>query len=124
MKKTASSPMILHVSWGRMEVEGHGAFRDAKVFPGGAREWDWKETSTSHIPGIQPADVEELVEKGATRILLGTGMWGRLRVCPETIALLREKGIEVSVMKTPEAIAFYNEMRDYERVAGLFHTTC
>ena len=60
----ANSPRISHLSWGRMEVEGHPPFKDAKVFPGGAREWDWRETGTRHVPGIQPADVRELIERG------------------------------------------------------------
>ncbi len=40
MQKVARSPRISHVSWGRLEVEGHPPFKDAKVFPGGARAWD------------------------------------------------------------------------------------
>jgi hypothetical protein len=51
------SPRISHLSWGHIEVEGHPPFKDAKIFPGGAREWDWRETGTRHVPGIQPADV-------------------------------------------------------------------
>ena len=48
--------IILHLSWGHVEVEGYPTFKDTKVFPGGAREWDWRETGTGHVPGIQPAD--------------------------------------------------------------------
>jgi hypothetical protein len=124
MNDDEQTPTILHLSWGRLEVDGHGAFKDAKVFPGGAREWDWSENGTSHNPGVLPADVEELLDNGATRIIFGTGMWGRLRVCPETIDLLKAKGIPFSVLNTGEAVTFFNEMRDYEKVAGLFHTTC
>jgi hypothetical protein len=29
-----------------IEVAGRPPFKDAKVFPGGAREWDWRETGT------------------------------------------------------------------------------
>ena len=59
MKRAAVSPRITHLSWGRLEVEGReAAFKDAKLFPGGARTWDWNETGTRHMPGIQPADVE------------------------------------------------------------------
>lgn len=123
MKKDPS-PLILHLSWGLLEVAGYGTFRDSKVYPGCAREWDWKETSTHHSPGIQPADVEEFLGKGITRVFLGTGMWGRLQVCPATIETLERDGIRVSVMNTPDAVAFYNEVRDYQPVAGLFHTTC
>ena len=65
MQTTARSPYISRVSWGRLEVEGHPPFKDAKVYPGGARKWDWQETDTHHVPGIQPADVEELIERGA-----------------------------------------------------------
>jgi hypothetical protein len=55
------SPRILAVRWGRMGVEGIGAGKDFKLYPGGGREWDWNETGTRHSPGIQPADVEELL---------------------------------------------------------------
>ncbi len=41
----------------RLEVEGRQTFKDAKIFPGGPRGWDWRETGTSHVPGIQCAAV-------------------------------------------------------------------
>ena len=66
MEQPICSPRIAHLSWGRLEVEGHPTFKDAKLFPGGARAWDWRETGTEHVPGIQSADVEELLEHGAT----------------------------------------------------------
>ena len=34
------SRRILQLSWGHIEFEGHPPFKDTKVFPGGAREWD------------------------------------------------------------------------------------
>jgi hypothetical protein len=47
-----------------MDVEDLGSGKDFKLYPGGGREWDWTETNTGHVPGIQPADVEELLEHG------------------------------------------------------------
>jgi len=76
------SPRILAVSWGRMEVEGIGAGKDFKLYPGGGREWDWNETGTRHSPGIQPADAEELLAHGATAVVLSLGMNRRLQVDP------------------------------------------
>jgi hypothetical protein len=119
-----SSPRITHLSWGHLEVEGHPAFKDAKLYPGGARAWDWRETGTEHVPGIQPADVEELLRHGATMILLSQGMTGRLQVAPGTLEMLRDKGISVHVLSTQEAADTYNELRTKEPVGGLFHTTC
>ncbi len=112
------------LAWGRIEIEGVGKFRDAKVFPGGAREWDWNETGTAHEPGIQPADVAELLDHGATTIVLSQGMLRRLRVCPQTLRLLEERRVRTHVLPTAEAIELYNRLRDREQVAGLFHTTC
>jgi hypothetical protein len=119
------SPRITHLSWGRLEVEGREApYKDAKLYPGGSREWDWRETGTEHSPGIQPADVEELLEHGATAVVLSRGMYQGLGVCRETLQLLADRGVQAHVLKTEEAVEMYNELREREQVAGLFHTTC
>jgi hypothetical protein len=118
-------PKIIHISWGRIEVEGHEKpFRDAKLYPGGGREWDWSETGTEHVPGIQPADVEELIEKGAKEVVLSKGMYERLQVCPETLQFLKDRNISTYVLQTEEAVRLYNKLRNDRSVGGLFHTTC
>ena len=124
------SPRVTGLSWGRLEVEdpvGSGEprrFKDAKLWPGGARVWDWRETGTGHVPGIQPADVEELLGHGATVVVLSRGMLGRLGVMPETLRLLESRGVRSEVAQTEEAVRLYNQLRERERVAALFHTTC
>ena len=120
----APSPRITTIGWGRIEVEGVGTFRDAKVFPGGAREWDWSETGAAHKPGIQPADVTELLDHGATTIVLSQGVLNRLHVCPQTLQLLAERDVRTHVLPTLKAVELYNRLCDREQVAGLFHTTC
>jgi hypothetical protein len=123
--KQIYAPKITHISWGRMEVEGHEKpFRDAKLYPGGGREWDWSETGTEHVPGIQPTDVEELIEKGANAVILSKGMYERLQVCPETLQLLKHRNISTYVLQTEEAVRLYNKLRNDRSVGGLFHTTC
>jgi hypothetical protein len=97
MPTAAVSPRIAHISWGRLDVEGYPPFKDAKVFPGGAREWDWRETGTRHDPGIQPGDVDELIEHGAETVVLSKGIWERLGVCPETLKLLADRGLATLV---------------------------
>ena len=124
MQQDVCSPRITHLSWGRLEVEGQRSFKDAKLFPGGSREWDWRETGTSHVPGIQPADVEELLDHGVTVVVLSKGMHERLQVCPETLQMLKDKGIPAYTLHAEEAVRFYNDLREKERVGGLFHSTC
>jgi len=118
------SPRIVALAWGKIEVEGTGTLRDAKLFPGGAKEWDWRETGTAHVPGIQPVDVRELLDHGATTVVLSQGVLKRLQICPETLQLLKQQGVRVHVLPTREAADLYNDLREKELVGGLFHTTC
>ncbi|MGF1473574.1 MAG: Mth938-like domain-containing protein [Rubrobacteraceae bacterium] len=117
------SPEITRLSWGCLET-GDGTFKDAKLFPGGAREWDWDETGTRHTPGIQTADVEELLERGAEVVVLAKGYYGRLGVCRETLEMLEERGIPVHVEASEEAVGVYNELRKKKNVGALVHSTC
>lgn len=122
---SARSPRIDEVEWGRISVEGSDAsYKDAKVWPGGSREWDWNETGTRHVPGVQPEDLEEIVEKGIEAIVIGRGMLGALRVKDETLEALERTGVEVEVARTEEAVRRYNELRESRPVGGVFHTTC
>src|SRR5215210_4912464 len=115
MEQQASSPRVTHLSWGRLEGDGR-AFKDAKLFPGGVRAWDWDETGTRHEPGIQPADVEELLERGATVVVLSKGFHERLDVTPEALRLLEDNGVTAHVRQTEGPISLYNELRETERV--------
>lgn len=119
------SPRITHVSWGQLDVEGRaGPYKDAKLFPGGSREWDWRETGTAHVPGIQPADVQELLDHGARVIVLSRGMKECLQIPHETLEFLEAQHIPAHVLRTDEAVELYNQLAEKEPVGGLFHTTC
>ena len=119
------SPHIDRLSWGNMQVSGLGEGKDFKLWPGGGREWDWSETGARHVPGIQPADIEEILDRGVRILVLSRGMQLRLETCAETLELLQRKGIEVRVAETREAVAIYNELADSgAAVGGLFHSTC
>ncbi len=125
MQSSNRSPRIQQVSWGRLEVEGKTEpYKDAKLFPGGSREWNWRETGTSHKPGIQIADVQELLEHESKVVVLSCGMAECLHVPRETLDFLKEQQIAVHVLPTKEAAALYNKLAETEPVGGLFHTTC
>ena len=104
------SPRITHISWGRIDVEGIGTGRDYKLYPGGGREWDWTETNTHHVPGIQPADVLELLDHGSETVVLTRGMQLVLQTCPETLQFLKDSDIRVFVEETKAAVEIYNRL--------------
>ena len=124
VKPKKRSPRIVAISWGRMEVEGLGVGKDFKLFPGGGRAWDWTETGTRHFPGIQPADVEELLAHEAVTVVLSQGMDQRLQVPPGTRHYLEQRFVTVHVAETRQAMRIYNDLAEETLVAGLFHSTC
>ena len=119
---------ITHLRWGEIEITLEGkcfTFKDCKLWPGGARSWDWGETGTEHKPGVQPADVEEILRNGAEVVVLGVGVFSRLKVCPETEEILKEQGIEYHILETTKATQLFNQLAKQGKKAGaLIHTTC
>jgi hypothetical protein len=112
-------------SCGEIEVNDLGRFGDVKLWPGGARAWDWNETGTHHDPGIQPGDVEELLAANPDIVVLSQGRERRLKTCEQTLQLLQANHVTVVHEETSVAIARYNELaQSGRRVAALIHTTC
>lgn len=125
MTDSEKAPKITHLSWGKVQVEGYNkTFKDVKLYPGGAREWDWNETGTRHVPGIQPEDVQKLLDHGAQLVILSKGKQQRLQTSSETLEFLDEKGVEAEVLQTDKAVERYNELHSEKAVGALIHSTC
>ena len=123
----STSPEIEALEWGAVIVEsgdGSQRYRDAKLWPGGSRGWDWGETGTHHEPGVQPADVRELVENGAKIVVLSKGQQERLKVQQKTLDWLADRDVEVEVLESRQAVERYNELAASEQVGALIHSTC
>lgn len=125
MDQRRSSPRILEISWGKLHVEGiNHPYKDAKLYPGGSQEWNWRETGTEHNPGVQISDVLELLDHGSEVVILSRGVLGRLRVQDETIKMLEDNEIKVYVLKTNDAVRLYNDLCRKMAVGALIHSTC
>src|SRR5699024_4023671 len=104
---TSNTTLITHISWGRIEVTINGhtyQFKDYKVWPGGAKEWDWNLTGTRHRPGIQPADIEEVLAHNVDVMILSRGMERMLQISPESGHLLQVQRIEYYIAETRQAV--------------------
>lgn len=117
------SPEVKSIHWGNIEAGGH-TYKDVKLFPGGSRAWDWNETGTRHVPGIQPADTRELLDHGADIIVLSRGINKRLQTCQKTKAFLEERGCQYFILQSERAVEKYNSLRGSELVGALIHSTC
>jgi hypothetical protein len=128
MMGNPDTTLITHLSWGHMEVtiDGHiSRFKDCKVWPGGAKEWDWPRTGTQHRPGIQPADIEELLVHHVDVVILSRGIERMLQTSPEAEHLLQARGLEYHIAETHDAVGLFNTLtRQGKKVGGVFHSTC
>nr|XP_042706173.1 mth938 domain-containing protein isoform X2 [Chrysemys picta bellii] len=87
---------------------------------GGERRW-----ACSHSPGVQPADLEEVVKKGVKTLVIGRGMSEALQVPASTVDYLKKNGIDVLVLQTEKAVKEYNTLvAQGVKVGGIFHSTC
>lgn len=121
---TPESPRIESQRWGAIETADGGQYKDAKLWPGGSREWDWRETGTHHSPGIQVADFEEILDHGAEILILSRGVWRRLKVSREALDWLERTRVQHEILQTEQAVKRYNELARSRPVGGLFHSTC
>jgi len=117
--------IIKSAKWGEMVLEDDSAYKDVKLYPGGHRAWDWKETGTRHRPGIQIKDIEELIENGAEVIILSKGYDCVLLTTEEAEVYLNDNMIPYHILQTEEAVEMYNKLvEENNKVGALIHSTC
>ncbi len=75
---------------------------------------------TSHIVSL--AEAEQVYEKGAERLIFGTGQSGMASLSEEASAYFQKHGCRAELMPTPQAVRAWNEAK--REVVGLFHVTC
>ena len=69
------------------------------------------------------ADLDDVLEELPLRLVVGTGAYGQMRPDPEALEQLRQRGVEVEVVPTDEAVRRYGEL-DPRRTAAALHLTC
>jgi hypothetical protein len=116
---------IVSFRWGQIVDSAGNLFKDARLFPGGAEEWDWRRTGTRHDPGIQTADLEGLLGTKPDVVILSRGVDLVLQVPQATIDFARSHAATVIALQSEQAVAEYNRrVAAAERVIALIHSTC
>jgi hypothetical protein len=105
--------------FGRVVIDGTEQTRDVIVLPHRLVTNWWRRDG--HALVLE--DLEEVLEELPDRLVVGTGADGRMRPDPACLDQLMERGIEVEVLRTDEAIHRY-ETLDQRRTAAALHLTC
>ena len=121
-------PHIDSIKWGAIQVSDDNkeiqVYHNVKIWPTKSCKWNWKETGTQHVPGIQIADVREFIDM-VDIVILTRGMSLALQVPQATIDYVKKQGKQCYVGQTEEMIILYNQLSAAgKKVGGLFHSTC
>ena len=118
-------PSIDKTSFGSITIAGEAIEHDVVIRLDGKVEKRKKKLSkeiygTSHIISLEEAKF--IYEKGAEKLIIGSGQSGLVRLSDEAAAYLKDEKCKVELASTPKAIGLWNDARG--RVIGLFHITC
>jgi hypothetical protein len=112
-------------SFGQITIEGRSYKHDVIIRLDGPVVKRKKKLSkqvygTSHKISLDEA--EYIYEAGVEKLLIGGGQFNRIRLSEQAEAFFEDKGVEVAIMATSDAIEAWNQAEG--AVIGLFHVTC
>ena len=118
-------PEIDGTKFGSITIDGSEIEHDVLIRLSGEIKKRKKKLSkavygTSHTISLEEA--EYIFEKGAERLIIGSGQTGMVTLSEEASEYFRKKGVRVDLSPTPEAIHQWNKAKG--KAIGLFHVTC
>jgi hypothetical protein len=118
-------PNIDRTTFGSITIDGVAYERDVIIRLDGRVQKRKKKLSkalygTSHV--ISRDEAEYVYQEGAKRLIVGSGQFGLVDLSDEATIFFEEKGCQVEILPTREAIEAWNEAEG--AVIGLFHVTC
>lgn len=119
-------PTIDETTFGSITIDGQPIAHDVIIRLNGQVKKRKKRLSkevygTSHVLSL--AEAKHVYDKGTSRLIVGTGQEGNVRLSEEAEDYFKRKQCDVQLLPTPEAIHVWNEADD-GAVIGLFHVTC
>jgi len=107
--------------FGRIVVDGRSYSADLILYPDRVQANWWRRAGHE----LCPEDIAEVLAGRPQVLVVGTGESGRMRVLPETEALLQERGIQLIALPTGAACRTYNQLRSTgSNAVAALHLTC
>jgi hypothetical protein len=112
-------PRIDEYRFGHIVIDGEEHTKDVIILPGKVVANWWRKDGHALVM----EDLEDVLGDLPSRLVVGKGAYGRLHPDPETLKTLAERGIEVEVLETGDAVTRYGEL-DETNTAAALHLTC
>ncbi len=122
MEKTYRKQKIDYYDFGTIVIENKEYDRDIIISPshGIIENW-WREEGHR----LKLTDIRDYLLENVDIVVIGTGYEGMMYVDKEVIQWFTNRGIEVKIAKSREAVEIYNKAIEEGRKALLFiHLTC
>ena len=114
--------MIEKVGFGTMTIDGRTYTSDVLIYPDGQILSPWWR-ARGHRLAL--ADIEELVARQPSLLVVGSGIFGRMKPESSLQSALSKKGIELYIARTKAAADYYNRIPPADvTLAACFHLTC
>ena len=112
-------PDIADYRFGHIIIDGAEHTHDVIILPDRVvTEW-WR--ADGHALVLD--DLAKVLDDLPERLVVGAGAYGRMRPDPAALQALQDRGIEVEVHNTDEAVRRYRAA-DAARTAAALHLTC
>ena len=112
--------MIEAYGFGEIKISGKNYQNDVIVYPDHIDSKWWRKQG--HVLDID--DIEDVINAKPDVIIIGTGQPGMMRVSAETLAKIKDLGIEMIVMPTEPACKEYNRIASEKKAIACLHLTC
>ncbi len=116
----SNPPEIQKFRFGRIVIDNVVYNRDVIIFPDRVRS-DWRRRD-GHKLALE--DLVEVLEGEPDVVILGRGVFGRMKVSDDIRECITKRGIELIVLRTEAASKAYNELRERRRVIAALHLSC
>lgn len=112
---------ITDYTFGKIQINGKIFSSDIKIINGKIYHNWWRHAGHS----ICIEDIQDIIDAQAEIIIFGCGAYCVLKVPGNIKRTLLEKGIEVFILNTNDAIKKFNELESSgKRISAGFHLTC
>ena len=114
--------MIEKCSFGSMVIDGRKYTSDLKILPDGRVQDGWLRGKGHRLTW---EDIQSLVSLKPDLLVVGTGIYGRMKPAPDLEKRLADQGIDLLQAWTKKAAEAFNSARQRGiNAVACFHLTC
>jgi hypothetical protein len=112
------------LAFGEIEIEGQWYSHDVVIESGRVRKRGKKPSKAYRDEyGHTPLSNDEEIPWTGPRLIVGTGVYGRLPIMPQVHEEASRRGVEIVALPTKEACAMLGDL-PADQVSAILHVTC